>query len=83
MVQIDLTADLRTASGEVQDIMVDGRYTGSLLLIYREGERLSSDLQLEQESIEEEVEADSLLIRYMLMFVRLQMRWRHPTMKFW
>ncbi|MDT0122107.1 hypothetical protein Q9R46_05630 [Paenibacillus sp. RRE4] len=56
MVQIDLTADLRTASGEVQDIMVDGRYTGSLLLIYREGERLSGSLQLEQESIEEAVE---------------------------
>ncbi|MGO4529178.1 hypothetical protein AB4Z30_08860 [Paenibacillus sp. 2TAF8] len=56
MIQIDLTTDLRTTSGEVQDIMVDGRYVGSLLLIYREGERLSGSLQLEQELIEEAVE---------------------------
>ncbi|MBY0201900.1 hypothetical protein [Paenibacillus cucumis (ex Kampfer et al. 2016)] len=68
MVQIDLTADLRTASGEVQDIMVDGRYTGSLLLIYREGERLSGSLQLEQESIEEEVE--QLIIDKVHAYVR-------------
>ncbi|CAI6027600.1 hypothetical protein PAECIP112173_00505 [Paenibacillus sp. JJ-100] len=53
MNQIELTTDLRTASGEVQDIMVDGRYAGSLILVYREGERLSGSLQLEQESIRE------------------------------
>lgn len=68
MVQIDLTTDLRTASGEVQDIMVDGRYTGSILLIYREGERLSGSLQLEQESIEEAVE--QLIIDKVHAYVR-------------
>ncbi|KAA8784459.1 hypothetical protein EC604_11445 [Paenibacillus amylolyticus] len=69
MVQIDLTMDLRTASGEVQDIMVAGRYTGSLLLIYREGERLSGSLQLEQESIEEAVE--QLIIEKVHAYVRV------------
>ncbi|MGQ8871607.1 hypothetical protein [Paenibacillus sp. TSA_86.1] len=68
MIEIDLTTDLRTASGEVQDIMVDDRYTGSLLLIYREGERLSGSLQLEQESIEEAVE--QLIIDKVHAYVR-------------
>ncbi|MCM3131732.1 hypothetical protein M3629_02990 [Paenibacillus polysaccharolyticus] len=68
MIQIDLTTDLRTASGEVQDIMLDGRYTGSLLLIYREGERLSGSLQLEQESLEEAVE--QLIIDKVHAYVR-------------
>ncbi|WP_342555328.1 hypothetical protein [Paenibacillus sp. FSL R7-0652] len=53
MKQIDIMTDLRTANGEVQDIMVDDRYAGSLLLVYREGERLLGSLQLEQESIED------------------------------
>ena len=68
MTQIDLTTDLRTASGEVQDIMVDDRYTGSLFLIYREGERLSGSLQLEQEFIEEAVE--QLIIDKVHAYVR-------------
>ncbi|PYE52351.1 hypothetical protein HUB98_27215 [Paenibacillus barcinonensis] len=56
MKQVELTTDLRTASGEVQDIMVDGRYAGSLVLVYREGDRLLGSLQLDQEAIDNQVE---------------------------
>ncbi|WP_433752572.1 hypothetical protein [Paenibacillus amylolyticus] len=48
---VELVADLRTSGGEVQDVMVNGQYAGSLLLVYREGDRLSGSLQIEQESL--------------------------------
>nr|WP_145402880.1 hypothetical protein [Paenibacillus xylanexedens] len=54
MKQVELTTDFRTASGEVQDIMVDGHYAGTLVLLYREGERLSGSLQLDQEVIDDQ-----------------------------
>ncbi|MDM5278600.1 hypothetical protein QUF95_14445 [Paenibacillus silvae] len=57
MKQVELTTDLRTAAGEVQDIMVDGRYAGTLVLVYREGERLSGSLQLDQEVIDDQAES--------------------------
>ncbi|CAM4288577.1 hypothetical protein [Paenibacillus xylanexedens] len=53
---VELVADLRTSGGEVQDVMVNGQYAGSLFLVYREGDRLSGSLQIEQESLPEGTE---------------------------
>ncbi|MFC9707775.1 hypothetical protein ACFTRD_06420 [Paenibacillus sp. NPDC056933] len=54
--KIELIPDLRTSGGEVQDIMVDGQYAGSLLLVFREGDRVSGSLQMEQDSLPDETE---------------------------
>jgi hypothetical protein len=54
--KIELIPDLRTSGGEVQDIMVDGQYAGSLLLVFREGDRVSGSLQMEQNSLPDESE---------------------------
>ncbi|MHA7581471.1 hypothetical protein ACX12E_13895 [Paenibacillus vandeheii] len=54
--KIELIPDLRTSGGEVQDIMVGGQYAGSLLLVFREGDRVSGSLQMEQNSLPDESE---------------------------
>jgi hypothetical protein len=54
--KVELIPDLRTSGGEVQDIMVDGQYVGSLLLVFREGDRVSGSLQIEQDSLPDETE---------------------------
>ncbi|RAW17191.1 MULTISPECIES: hypothetical protein [Paenibacillus] len=54
--KVELIPDLRTSGGEVQDIMVDGQYVGSLLLVFREGDRVSGSLQIEQNSLPDETE---------------------------
>ncbi|KOY13305.1 hypothetical protein [Paenibacillus xylanivorans] len=54
--KVELIPDLRTSGGEVQDIMVDGQYAGSLLLVFREGDRVSGSLQIEQDSLPDETE---------------------------
>ncbi|RAJ01266.1 hypothetical protein DET54_102756 [Paenibacillus pabuli] len=54
--KVELIPDLRTSGGEVQDIMVDGQYVGSLLLVFREGDRVSGSLQMEQDSLPAEAE---------------------------
>ncbi|PWW33154.1 MULTISPECIES: hypothetical protein [Paenibacillus] len=54
--KVKLIPDLRTSGGEVQDIMVDGQYAGSLLLVFREGDRVSGSLQMEQDSLPAETE---------------------------
>lgn len=54
--KVELIPDLRTSGGEVQDIMVDGQYAGSLLLVFREGDRVSGSLQMEQDSLPAETE---------------------------
>ncbi|SEL56683.1 hypothetical protein [Paenibacillus sp. OK003] len=54
--KVELIPDLRTSGGEVQDIMVDGQYAGSLLLVFREGDRVSGSLQIEQISLPDETE---------------------------
>lgn len=54
--KIELIPDLRTSGGEVQDIMVDGQYAGSLLLVFREGDRMSGSLQMEQDMLPDETE---------------------------
>lgn len=48
MKRIELRPDLRTAGGEVNDILVDGRYAGTMTLVYREGERLTGSVQLDR-----------------------------------
>ncbi|WDQ35551.1 hypothetical protein PTQ21_15580 [Paenibacillus marchantiae] len=54
--KVELIPDLRTSGGEVQDIMVGGQYMGSLLLVFREGDRVSGSLQIEQNSLPDETE---------------------------
>ncbi|NEU63760.1 hypothetical protein [Paenibacillus sp. ALJ109b] len=54
--KVELIPDLRTSGGEVQDIMVEGQYAGSLLLVFREGDRVSGSLQIEQNSLPDETE---------------------------
>jgi hypothetical protein len=51
MSNIMIRPDLRTASGEVNDILLNGRYAGSLTLVYREGQRITGSVQLEKESL--------------------------------
>ncbi|MFD2699973.1 hypothetical protein ACFSVM_05805 [Paenibacillus shunpengii] len=48
---IRLRPDLRTSNGEVHDIMVEHQYAGSLILVFREGQRLAGSVQLDAESI--------------------------------
>lgn len=51
MAEIVLRPDLKTAGGEVSDILLKGRYVGTLLLVYRENDRISGSVQLEKESL--------------------------------
>ena len=54
MQSIELRPDLRTAGGEVSDIMVSGRFAGTFAMVYREGDRAAGCVQLEKESLAEE-----------------------------
>ncbi|WP_440118681.1 hypothetical protein [Paenibacillus sp. QZ-Y1] len=65
---VELVADLRTSGGEVQDVMVDGHYAGSLFLVYREGDRLSGSLQIEQESLPDDTE--QLIVEKVHAYIR-------------
>jgi hypothetical protein len=51
MAEIVLRPDLKTAGGEVSDIQFKGRYVGTLLLVYRENDRICGSVQLEKESL--------------------------------
>ncbi|WP_144027265.1 hypothetical protein [Paenibacillus selenitireducens] len=53
-----LRPDLKTAGGEVHDIVLNHRYVGTLSLVYREGERVSGSVQLEQDSLSLEDKPD-------------------------
>lgn len=48
MANIMLRPDLKTTGGEVNDIVIDGKYCGNLVLAYREGHRLSGSAQLDR-----------------------------------
>lgn len=48
---IRLRPDLRTANGEVQDILIEDRYAGTLILVFREGHRLAGSVQLDAKSV--------------------------------
>ncbi|QYR20695.1 hypothetical protein KZ483_23380 [Paenibacillus sp. sptzw28] len=51
---IELKPNLKTAGGEACDIMLGGRYAGSMMLVYREGDRLAGSIQLERKSLKAE-----------------------------
>jgi hypothetical protein len=51
MANVFLRPDLITAGGEISDILYDGRYVGSLSLVYREFQRVSGAIQLDQPSL--------------------------------
>jgi hypothetical protein len=51
MPHIWIRPDLRTDGGESNDILVDGRYAGSMTLIYREGRRLCGAVQLDRDTL--------------------------------
>ncbi|TXK86188.1 hypothetical protein FU659_00775 [Paenibacillus sp. N3.4] len=51
MADIMLRPDLKTAGGEVCDIMYNGEFVGTLTLVYRESHRLKGSIQLERQSI--------------------------------
>jgi hypothetical protein len=51
MKRIELRPDLRTAGGEVNDILVDGRFAGTMTLVYREGGRLTGSVQLDRHAL--------------------------------
>ncbi|GGI45358.1 hypothetical protein GCM10008018_11680 [Paenibacillus marchantiophytorum] len=51
MADIMLRPDLKTAGGEVCDIMYNGEFVGTLTLVYRESDRLKGSIHLEQQSI--------------------------------
>lgn len=51
MTMITFRPDLRTAGGEVTELLANGRFVGAIALVYREGERLSGSVQLDSESL--------------------------------
>lgn len=54
MADMMLRPDLKTAGGEVCDIMYNGEFVGTLTLVYRESDRLKGSIHLEQQSIAQE-----------------------------
>jgi hypothetical protein len=53
MTDVMLRPDLKTAGGEVSDILFKKRFVGTLTLVYRESDRISGSLQLEKEVLSE------------------------------
>ncbi|WP_028611521.1 hypothetical protein [Paenibacillus harenae] len=51
MRNIEIRPNLRTAGGEFSDIMMGGKFAGSLTLVYREGDRVAGSVQLEKGSL--------------------------------
>jgi hypothetical protein len=51
MANVFLRPDLKTAGGEISDILLNGRYVGSLSMVYREHQRVSGAIQLDQPSL--------------------------------
>ncbi|MEV2406384.1 hypothetical protein ABNC33_11430 [Paenibacillus larvae] len=56
MSSIMLRPDLKTAGGEVNDVLVNGKYVGSVSIIYRERDRMFGAVQLEKHSLGEDEE---------------------------
>ncbi|MEF3302595.1 hypothetical protein [Paenibacillus sp. GYB003] len=57
---ITLRPDLKTAGGEVTELLLDGRFVGAMTLVYREGDRLSGSVQLERDSLEGGKKAEAI-----------------------
>lgn len=53
MSSVMLRPDLRTAGGEVCDIVFKNRFVGTLTVVYRESARIAGSLQLEKEVLSE------------------------------
>jgi hypothetical protein len=51
MADIRIRPDLKTAGGEVNDILYRGRYAGMMTLVYREGDRICGAVQLEKDAL--------------------------------
>jgi len=49
--RIEFRPDLRTAGGEVNDILVDGKFAGTMSLVFREGGRLTGSVQLDRDAL--------------------------------
>lgn len=67
---IRLRPDLRTANGEVQDIMIEDRYAGTLILVFREGHRLAGSVQLDSKSVPADAKEEilSYVQQYLLQY---------------
>ena len=52
MKQIMIRPDLRTAGGELCEVVCGDRFVGQISLVYREGERLAGLVQLDREKLE-------------------------------
>ncbi|PYI56481.1 hypothetical protein [Paenibacillus flagellatus] len=57
MAAITIRPDLKTNGGEVTELLLDGRYVGSMTLVYREGGRIAGAVQLERKSLSGERKA--------------------------
>ncbi|TDF95882.1 hypothetical protein [Paenibacillus piri] len=51
MTDVRLRTDLKTTGGEVSDILWNHQFIGTMTLVYREGDRISGAIQLEEESL--------------------------------
>ena len=51
MKRVMIRPDLRTAGGEVCDILCGDRYAGTLTLVYREGKRMNGAVLLEEDKV--------------------------------
>lgn len=67
---IRLRPDLRTANGEVQDILIEDRYAGTLILVFREGHRLAGSVQLDAKSVPPKTKEEILIYvkQYLLQY---------------
>jgi len=51
MRNLEIQPNMRTAGGEASDILMNGRFVGTLMLVYREGDRVTGAIQLEEASL--------------------------------
>jgi hypothetical protein len=51
LTDVMLRPDLKTAGGEVNDILWNGQFIGTMTLVYREADRMSGAVQLEEENL--------------------------------
>lgn len=68
MTNIVLRPDLKTAGGEISDILINGRYAGSMSLVYREGDRIGGSVQLDRTSISAKEKHD--VVRYVQNYIQ-------------
>ncbi|MBB3113520.1 hypothetical protein FHS18_005632 [Paenibacillus phyllosphaerae] len=54
MAQLTLRPDMKTHGGEVYDILLQDKFAGNLMLVYREGDRVAGSAQLDATVLHEE-----------------------------